>query len=142
MIAFAFAVIATFALSACGAAPLVKPKKVAFEPTIVSCSPGTRPAQCTSANLPLLRRAHEARSHRCPQDEPDVLVKTDGTLLCVAGFPSAAPSAIDLSPPSAVRAGGKAAVGEFEPDERLPRGPAAWPATGSRRRETMAPGRT
>jgi mono/diheme cytochrome c family protein len=103
-------------LVGCGGEQLVKPKAIAFEPTIVGCS---LPTECTSANRTMLRESREARNHRCPADKPDVLMKADGALVCVDTLPSARPSAIGLSVPSAVRAHGPSAVADFKAGEAV-----------------------
>jgi mono/diheme cytochrome c family protein len=101
-------------LAGCGGAKEVKPKTIGFEPTIVGCS---LPTECTSANRTMLRESREARKHRCPTDKPDLLMKADGVLLCVAALPSAGPTAIGLSVPSTVRAHGPSAVADFKTGE-------------------------
>ena len=103
-------------LAGCGDQQLVKPKAIAFEPTIVGCS---LPTECTSANRAMLRESREARKHLCPADKPDVLMKADGVLLCVATLPPAGPAAIGLAIPSAVQAQGYGAVADFKAGEAV-----------------------
>ena len=99
-------------VAACGSggAKKVKPKAIAFEPTIVACS---LPTECTSVKRTMLREKREARKLRCPADKPYLLMKADGALLCVAALPAPGPSAIALSVPSAVSAHGPSAVAQF-----------------------------
>jgi mono/diheme cytochrome c family protein len=101
-------------LAGCGGEQLVKPKAIGFEPRIVGCS---LPSECTSANRTMLRESREARKHRCPADKPDLLMKANGVLVCVATLPSAGPPAIGLSVPSAVSAHGPPAVADFKAGE-------------------------
>ena len=79
--------ILTFVIAGCGAQRTVKATAIAFEPTIVDCSGA--PARCTSGNEALLRESREAGNHRCPADKPNVLMKADGALVCVATLPPA-----------------------------------------------------
>jgi Cytochrome c len=116
LISLASVALGVSALTGCGTTHSVHPNKIAIEPTIVGCS--GNPQDCTSGNALMVRRARQARSHLCPQDKPNVLVKTDGALVCLATLPSARPL-IDISPPSSVRAGGPAAVGEFTAGEAV-----------------------
>ena len=102
-------------LAGCGEQQLVKPKAIAFEPTIVGCS--GRPSECTSGNAVMLRELREAGNHLCSADKPDVLIKADGVLLCVASLPPAGPTAIGLAIPSAVQAHGHGAVADFKAGE-------------------------
>ncbi len=116
VISLAFVALGVSALPGCATTHSVHPKKIAIEPTIVGCSGS--PSDCTSGNALMLRRSREARNHLCPQDRPNVLVKADGTLLCLATLPAARPL-IDISPPSSVRASGTAAVAEFTAGEAV-----------------------
>lgn len=110
--------IGAFALAGCGATQTVRPKAIAFEPTIVACSGS--PAECTSGrNEMRLRESREASNHLCAPDTPNVLVKADGTPVCVATLPSAGPIDIGVSIPSAVRARGPGAIGVFTAGERV-----------------------
>ncbi len=106
------AAVGAFALSGCGGTQAVKPKAIAFEPTIIGCSGS--PTECTSATAMQIRELREAHSHLCPEDKPNVLVKADGALVCVATLPTAGPTAIGVSIPSAVRAQGLDAVANFK----------------------------
>ena len=108
--------IGAFVLSGCGGTRAVRPKAIAFEPTIIGCS---RPAECTSGNDVLLRESREARNHLCPEDKPDVLIKANGILVCVAMLPSAGPTEIGLSTPSSVRAQGLSAITYFKAGEAI-----------------------
>jgi mono/diheme cytochrome c family protein len=96
-------------LAGCGGEHLVKPKAIGFEPTIVGCS---LPSECTSANRTMLRESREARKHLCPAEEPYVLMKADGALVCVAALPSGGPSGLR-------RARGEAAVAQFNEGRRV-----------------------
>jgi mono/diheme cytochrome c family protein len=111
------AVICAFALAGCGDQHAVKPKAIVFEPTIMSCSGS--PTNCTSGNAALVRESHEARNHLCPADKPDVLIKADGALVCVATLPSVGPTDIGLAIPSTVHAQGQDAVADFEAGEAV-----------------------
>jgi mono/diheme cytochrome c family protein len=106
------AAVGAFALSGCGDTQAVKPKAIAFEPTIIGCSGS--PTECTSATAAQIRELREAHNHLCPEDRPNVLVKADGALVCVATLPSAGPTAVGVSIPSAVRAQGLGAVANFK----------------------------
>jgi mono/diheme cytochrome c family protein len=97
-------------LAGCGGQQLVKPKAIAFEPTIVGCS---LPTECTSANRVMLRESREASKHLCPADKPDVLMKADGALVCVDTLPSARPPGVGIPVPAVVRARGSNAIGLF-----------------------------
>lgn len=109
------ALICAFVLAGCGGEQLVKPKTIAFEPTIVSCSGS--PTNCTSGNAVLLRESHEAHNHLCPAHKPDVLIKTNGALVCVATLPPGGPTSIGLAIASAVHAQGQDAVADFKAGE-------------------------
>jgi hypothetical protein len=109
--------IGAFVLAGCGATQTVKPKAIAFEPTIIGCSGS--PAECTSATATQIRESREASNHLCPRDKPNVLIKADGTLVCVATLPSAGPTGIGVSIPSAVRGGGAGAVADFTAGEAV-----------------------
>ena len=99
-------------LAGCGSEQLVKPKAVAFEPTIVGCS---LPTECTSANRVMLRESREASKHLCPADKPDVLMKADGALVCVDTLPQPVPPSISgISIPSAVSTHGASAIANFK----------------------------
>jgi mono/diheme cytochrome c family protein len=104
-------------LAGCGEQQLVKPKAIAFEPTIVGCS--GRPSECTLGSAVMLRELREAGNRLCPADKPDVLIKADGVLLCVATLPPAGPTAIGLAIPSAVQAQGHGAVADFKAGEAV-----------------------
>lgn len=97
-------------LAGCGGQQLVKPKAIGFEPTIVGCS---LPSECTSANRVMLRESREASKHLCPAEEPYVLMKADGALVCVAALPSGGPSGVGIPVPPGLRARGKAVVAQF-----------------------------
>lgn len=109
--------IGAFVLSGCGGTQTVRPKAIAFEPTIIGCSGS--PAECTSGNDVLLRESREARNHLCPEDKPDVLIKSNGALVCVATLPSGGPTEIGLSTPSSVRAEGLGAIAYFKAGEAV-----------------------
>jgi hypothetical protein len=111
------AAVGALILAGCGATQTVEPKAIAFEPTIIGCSGSS--AECTSGNAVLLRESREASNHLCPRDKPNVLVKADGALVCVATLPSAGPTGIGVSIPSAVRGGGAGAVGDFAAGEAV-----------------------
>ncbi len=100
----------------CGSAHLVKPKAIGFEPTIVGCS---LPTECTSANRIMLRESREASKHLCPEEKPDVLMKADGALVCVAALPSGGPSGVGIPVPPGLRARGEAAVAQFNEGRRV-----------------------
>jgi mono/diheme cytochrome c family protein len=105
----------TFVLAGCGGQQLVKPKAIAFEPTIVGCS--GPPTRCTSANAAMLRESREAHNRRCPADKPNVLIKTNGALVCVATLPPEGPTGFGLAIPSAVYAQGQHSVTTFKAGE-------------------------
>lgn len=104
-------------LVGCGGQQVVKPKAIAFEPTIVGCS--GPPTKCTSVTAAMLRESREARNHLCPADKPNVLIKANGVLVCVATLPSAGPTGIGLATPSAVQAQGQSAVASFKVGEAV-----------------------
>jgi mono/diheme cytochrome c family protein len=104
-------------VSGCGGTHAVKPKAIAFEPTILGCSGS--PTECTSGNDVLLRESREARNYLCPEDKPDVLIKANGAMSCVATLPSAGPAGIGLSVPSVVRAQGLGAISYFKAGEAV-----------------------
>jgi hypothetical protein len=112
------AAMGTVLLAGCGGQQSVKPKAIAFEPAIVGRALGA-PAECTSATAALERGYREARNHLCSPDKPTVLVKADGSLRCVAKLPSAGPTIIDMSTPSAVQAHGQRAVAYFKAGETV-----------------------
>jgi mono/diheme cytochrome c family protein len=103
-------------LAGCGGEHLVKPKAIGFEPTIVGCS---LPSECTSANRTMLRESREARKHLCPAEEPYVLMKADGALVCVAALPSGGPSGVGIPVAPGLRARGEAAVAQFNEGRRV-----------------------
>ena len=82
--------IGTVLLAGCGGQQSVKPKAIGFEPTIVGCS-GIN--ECASPTERQVRESRVAANHLCPADKPEVLIKADGSLLCVARLPSAGPTA-------------------------------------------------
>jgi mono/diheme cytochrome c family protein len=104
-------------LPGCGAANMVTPKAVAFEPTIVGCS--GRPTECASATAGQIRELREAHSHPCPADRPNVLIHADGTLLCVAQLPASGPTGLGLPIPRRVGLAGAGAVAEFKAGEAV-----------------------
>lgn len=110
VLAAAVAAIGACALTGCGASHLVKPKRIAFEPTIVGCS---SPSHCTSGNRMMIQRFREASRRRCPREEPNVLIKANGELACVAALPSSKQSIIGLTAPRSVRADGAGAIQQF-----------------------------
>jgi ubiquinol-cytochrome c reductase cytochrome b subunit/menaquinol-cytochrome c reductase cytochrome b/c subunit len=67
----------------------------------------------------LLRESHEARNHHCPAHKPDVLIKTNGALVCVAILPPAGQTSIGLTTPSVVHAQGQDAVADFKAGEAV-----------------------
>ncbi|MDE3069319.1 MAG: hypothetical protein KGJ43_01155 [Acidobacteriota bacterium] len=101
----------------CGAAQTVRPRAIAFEPTIIACSGS--PAECPSVSALRSREAREASNYPCPPNKPYVLIKANGTLVCVAKLPSAGPPGVNVSIPGAVRGGGAGAVGEFRAGEAV-----------------------
>jgi mono/diheme cytochrome c family protein len=103
-------------LAGCGGQQVVKPKAIGFEPAILGCSVAT---ECTSGNELMLRESREAEKRRCPADKPDVLVKANGVMRCVAELPSAGQTGIGLSVPGAVHAKGGGAVSSFEAGEAV-----------------------
>ena len=103
-------------LTGCGGQQLVKPTAIGFEPTIVGCS---LPTECTSANRIMLRESREASKHLCPEEKPDVLMKADGALVCVAALPSGGPSGVGIPVPPGLRARGEAAVAQFNEGRRV-----------------------
>jgi hypothetical protein len=100
-----------FGFAGCGAQRTVKADAIAFEPTIVGCSGAS--TQCASGTDVLLRESREARNHRCPTDKPNVLVKTDGALVCVVALRSAGSIAAGAPIPNAVQRSGPEAVASF-----------------------------
>lgn len=104
-------------LAGCGGEHAVKPKTIAFEPTIVGCAGS--PAECTSGSELLLREGREARNHLCPAGKPDVLVKATGALVCVATLPPATPTSIGMAVPNTVHAHGLSAVAYFRSGEAV-----------------------
>ena len=109
--AFSLAVGCVVGFAGCGAQHSVKVEGVAFEPTIAGCSGA--PTHCTSGNEATLRELREARNHNCPAGKPNVLVKSNGALVCVAVLPSAGPTTDDCR--DLCRAGaGAGAVDSFE----------------------------
>jgi mono/diheme cytochrome c family protein len=67
----------------------------------------------------MLRESREARKHLCPAEEPDVLMKADGALVCVAALPSGGPSGVGIPVPPGLRARGEAAVAQFNEGRRV-----------------------
>jgi len=110
--AFSIAVGCIVGFAGCGAQHSVRVEGIAFEPTIASCSGA--PTHCTSGNEAMLRELREARNHRCPAGKPNVLIKSNGALVCVAVLPSAGPTTVDMPVPSAVQQRGAGAVDSFE----------------------------
>jgi len=114
-VVFVVVAIGALLLTGCGGgAQRVEPKRVVLEPRIVGCSGSG--AGCSSGGEALMHRfAREAKKHLCPPDKRTLLVKTDGSLVCVSGLPSAVGKTdlIGIPPPSSVRAGGPGAVREF-----------------------------
>jgi hypothetical protein len=100
-----------FGLSGCGAKSTVKAEAIAFEPTIVGCS--GPPTQCASGNDVTLRESREARNHRCPDDKPNVLIKSDGALVCVVALRSPGSIVGGTPIPNAVQQHGLEAVASF-----------------------------
>jgi mono/diheme cytochrome c family protein len=96
---------------------MVKAKAIAFESTITGCSgPLTK---CTSANAAMLRESRAAGNHLCPADKPNVLIKANGALVCVATLPSEGPTGLGLATPNVVQAQGQGAVARFKVGEVL-----------------------
>jgi hypothetical protein len=103
------------AFAGCGEHRTVTAKAIAFEPTMVGCS--TAPEDCTVVKATLLRESREARSHRCPANEPYVLIKPGGTLVCVTSLSSTGSARRGLLVPQAVQARGADAIASFRAGE-------------------------
>jgi ubiquinol-cytochrome c reductase cytochrome b subunit/menaquinol-cytochrome c reductase cytochrome b/c subunit len=67
----------------------------------------------------MLRESREARKRRCPAEEPDVLMKADGALVCVDTLPSGLPPGAGIPVPPGLRARGEAAVAQFNEGRRV-----------------------
>jgi menaquinol-cytochrome c reductase cytochrome b/c subunit len=67
----------------------------------------------------MLRESREARKHLCPAEEPDVLMKADGALVCVDTLPSGLPPGAGIPVPPGLRARGQAAVAQFNEGSRV-----------------------
>jgi len=115
VIGFLVLVVSIFALTGCGGQQTVKPRAIAFEPTIVACSVGQ--GDCIDLKATLLRESREARRHRCPANRPDVLVRSGGTLVCVANLSPAGSTGRARPVPHAVDTHGAVAIASFRAGE-------------------------
>jgi hypothetical protein len=111
------AVMTIVLLAGCGSQRMVRATAIAFAPKVVGCSGPL--SRCTSGNAAMLQESREASIHLCPADKPDVLIESDGTLVCVAALPPVGPSSIGVATPIAVRARGPGAIADFRAGQAM-----------------------